>query len=277
MPANCREVPADQYQATKSAEAKPKAAKPAAAQSVAALQRDTKQVDAAKVGPQDAGLAKQDTIGQMRFAVVRGSDPFCEPECPEWISAEGTITSDTPDRLRRLLDDIGDRQLPIVISSPGGVVSAAMAAGTLIRERKLETAVARTRFVGCTPETAACAPRNGIFIGAVVDSEGECGPSCALMLAGGVTRLVGRQARLTMHSLGAEPGVAEYLETMGLGPTLLLSTRHIRPSSPLRLTLEAMKIVRLTRSNGSAGQLTAPAVCRVIRKPANCRVVDATQ
>ncbi|TGT50271.1 hypothetical protein EN809_040095, partial [Mesorhizobium sp. M2E.F.Ca.ET.166.01.1.1] len=27
----------------------------------------------------------------MRFAVVRSSAPGCEPNCPEWIAAEGTI------------------------------------------------------------------------------------------------------------------------------------------------------------------------------------------
>ncbi|TIT97889.1 MAG: hypothetical protein E5W55_07925, partial [Mesorhizobium sp.] len=32
----------------------------------------------------------------MRFAVVRSSAPGCEPNCPEWISAEGTIEAGTP-------------------------------------------------------------------------------------------------------------------------------------------------------------------------------------
>jgi hypothetical protein len=273
VPANCREIPEDQYQA---ATAKPTAAQPAAAQPVAALERDAKEADG-QGKPEGAGLAKLGTIGQMRFAVVRGSDPFCDPECPEWISAEGIITSDTPGRLRRLLEDIGDQQLPIVISASGGVMSDAMAAGALIRERKLDVAVARTRFVGCTPEMGKCAPRDGVFIGAVVDAAGECGPACALMLAGGVTRLVGRHARLIMYSIGAEPAVAEYLEKMGIGPAFLWSTRHIKPSSPLRLTPETMRIVGLTTSHASVGQLTAPAICKVVPRPENCRVMAASQ
>ena len=148
----------------------------------------------------------------MRFALVRRSDPVCEPTCPEWISAEGTITRTTPERLRRLLDEIGDRRLPIVISSPGGDLPGALAAGRLIRERGLDVAVARTRFVGCRPATEGCAAENGMFVGTAVDSEGECSAACPLMLAGGVRRLVGPNARLMIHSMGSELIVAEYLE-----------------------------------------------------------------
>src|SRR5262249_31946505 len=148
-------------------------------------------------------------IGLMRFVVVRSSDPACEPTCPEWISAEGTITRTTPDRLRLLLDKIGDRRLPIVISSPGGDLPGAMAAGKLIRERGLDVAVARTRFAGCTPASDGCAD-DGLFVGAAVDAEGECGFACPMMLAGGTSRFVGPHARVTIHSLGLERLVAEY-------------------------------------------------------------------
>ncbi|TGV31270.1 hypothetical protein EN811_28250, partial [bacterium M00.F.Ca.ET.168.01.1.1] len=54
----------------------------------------------------------------MRFAVVRSSAPGCEPNCPEWISAEGTIETGTPTLFRRLLKTLGGRQLPIVVNSP---------------------------------------------------------------------------------------------------------------------------------------------------------------
>ena len=39
----------------------------------------------------------------MRFVVVRSSAPDCEPNCPEWISAEGTIEASTPALFTRLL------------------------------------------------------------------------------------------------------------------------------------------------------------------------------
>ena len=32
----------------------------------------------------------------MKVVIVRSSDKACEPYCPEWIMAEGMITSQTP-------------------------------------------------------------------------------------------------------------------------------------------------------------------------------------
>ncbi|MFN7127326.1 MAG: hypothetical protein ACK4M8_15650, partial [Allorhizobium sp.] len=65
----------------------------------------------------------------MQFFVVRSNQPGCEPTCPEWISAEGAIVGGTPARLKKLLKSIGDRRLPIVVTSPGGNVDAAMVLG----------------------------------------------------------------------------------------------------------------------------------------------------
>ncbi len=49
-------------------------------------------------------------IPSMRFAVVRSNAPGCEPNCPEWISAEGTIEADTPGLLKRTLKALKGRQ-----------------------------------------------------------------------------------------------------------------------------------------------------------------------
>ncbi len=87
----------------------------------------------------------------MQFLVVRSNQPGCEPTCPEWISAEGTIVRESPTHLKKLLKAIGDRRLPIVVTSLGGDVDAAMVLGRIIRARKLEVAVGKTRFVGCQP------------------------------------------------------------------------------------------------------------------------------
>jgi hypothetical protein len=276
MPSNCREIPADQYQATKVATAKPAAAKPAGAQHIAALKTDAKPVDGGQNKVDRVVLAKLDSIGQMRFAVVRGSNPQCDPDCPEWISAEGRITSGTPERLRRLLDTIGERQLPIVISSLGGDVLAAVAAGRLIRERNLDVAVARTRFAYCTPETSGCAPDDGVFLGATLDAHGECGSPCPLMLAGGVRRLVGPNARVTMQSLGFGQRIVEYLERMAVEPALL-STMGPFKKVTTQLTPEVMAAVRLTTGAEAVDEWTAPGICRSMPRPKNCRAVMAAQ
>ncbi|TIO91019.1 MAG: hypothetical protein E5X90_27365, partial [Mesorhizobium sp.] len=88
------------------------------------------------------------------------SDPLCDPDCPEWISAEGAITPRTPQNLRQLLAALDNPRLPVVISSRGGDLFGALAAGRLIHERKLDVVVARTNILGCNPPGAGCLDDN---------------------------------------------------------------------------------------------------------------------
>ncbi|WP_352957227.1 hypothetical protein [Mesorhizobium sp. M1156] len=193
-PANCKEIPAN--------------AKPAEVAAIDAKARPSQPAQVplsqpAKAAPtQPVEAAPGNGAPEMRFVVVRGSNPLCNPNCPEWISAEGAITADTPEKLRQLLDSVGDRRLPIVINSPGGDVLGALAAGRLIRERKLDVAVARTDFIGCEPRQADCTAEDGVYNGLTVDAGGGCGSACPIMLAGGVKRLVGPRAQLSVHSVG---------------------------------------------------------------------------
>ena len=92
----------------------------------------------------------------MIFAVVRDLSQGCEPKCSEWIAAQGVITPDTPRDLRLLLDQLGQRKLPVAFSSPGGDFDAAIAMARLIRANGLDTAVMGTGFVHCSPADDNC-------------------------------------------------------------------------------------------------------------------------
>ena len=105
--------------------------------------------------------ADPDLGPSMRFVVVRSSAPGCEPNCPEWISAQGTIEAGTPALLKRALKKLGGRKLPIVVDSPGGNVDAALALGRMIRKSKLDIAVGKTWFEGCQPEDKDCTDNKG--------------------------------------------------------------------------------------------------------------------
>lgn len=133
----------------------------------------------------------------MRFAVVRGDPGGCDPICPEWISAEGKIVGDTAAKFRKFLKKLGDRQLPLVIHSPGGDVQNALAMGRLIREKKLDVAVGRTAFSSCSPETKGC---KGGYTGWALPIGALCNSACPLVLAGGTQRLVGKAA-LGVHQI----------------------------------------------------------------------------
>ncbi|MER8370768.1 hypothetical protein [Mesorhizobium sp. M0306] len=247
LPSSCREVPAPAN-----------IAKPAG-----------QVVASAEPAPLGLETPPAKEVADMRFVLVRGSNPLCNPNCPEWISAEGAITADTPEKLRQLLDSVGDRRLPIVINSPGGDVLGALAAGRLIRERKLDVAVARTDFIGCEPRQADCTAEDGVYNGLTVDAGGGCGSACPIMLAGGVKRLVGPRAQLSVHSVGQEQKVKAYLEDMAIGPGLFTAIQLY--SVERQLELDRMLKYGLTTGHQSADELTGPGICRSEPRPENCR------
>ncbi|MFD1983297.1 hypothetical protein ACFSOZ_11525 [Mesorhizobium newzealandense] len=253
LPANCREVPAPASGATPPANAK-----------------------VANAEPAPAAPAKSETVQQvadMRFVLVRGKSFLCDPDCPEWISAEGKVTAETPEKLRQLLGTLGDRRLPVVISSPGGDLPGSLATGRLIRERKLDVAVARTEFMECEPDKPGCTAEDGVYVGLTNDALGECDAACPIMLAGGVRRLVGPHARLSLRSLELDRKVKSYLEEMAVGPGLFAA---IKPhSSQRRLDPRMMLKVGLTTGPQSADELTGASICKSAPKPGNCRLVSA--
>jgi hypothetical protein len=206
----------------------------------------------------------------MRFVVVRGSDPLCDPDCPEWISAEGAITPQTPQRLRQLLAALGNPRLPVVISSRGGDLFSALAAGRLIHERKLDVVVARTNITGCNPAGAGCLDDNGAYIGLISRFGVECDPACALMLAGGARRLVDPKARLSVSSMGQKRIVKSYLEEMAIDPALFAAMDQ--SSVERQLEPDRMLKVGLVTGPESADALTGPVICRSSPKPDNCRL-----
>jgi hypothetical protein len=137
----------------------------------------------------------------MRVVVVRADLPGCGDACPRWISAEGVITQTTPEAFRQLFRDIGDEPLPILIRSPGGVVSAALEVGRMLRARHAAVAVAGTRFVGCRPDDDSCLPATpGAYIGLPV-TDAVCASACAFLIAGGEIRAVPRPARVGVHRM----------------------------------------------------------------------------
>ena len=251
-PANCRAIPAPAGTA----------AQPANAQ-------------VAKAEPAPTTPVKPETVQQgadMRFVLVRGRSFLCDPDCPEWISAEGKITAETPERLRQLLDTLGDRRLPVVISSPGGDLSGALAAGRLIRERKLDVAVARTDFMECEPDKPGCTAEGGVYVGLTNDALGECDAACPIMLAGGVRRFVGPNARLSLQSLELAQDVKTYFEEMAVGADLFAAIKlH---SSQEQLDPKMMLKVGLTTGPQSADELTGASICKSAPKPGNCRQVS---
>lgn len=142
---------------------------------------------AAKAKPSEASLDPP-----MRFVIVRSHVAGCEPNCPQWISAEGVVTPQTPAVFKKFLKQAGKNRLPVLINSLGGDVEASMALGKLIRARGLDVGVGWTLFSGCWPEDKGCklpADQRGVYRGIPVTWRAFCVTSCSFVLAGGHTRL----------------------------------------------------------------------------------------
>jgi hypothetical protein len=138
----------------------------------------------------------------MTVVIVRGVSQTCEPLCPEWIAAEGEITSATPAAFQRAFKAMGKKRLPIVIRSPGGSINAALDIGRMIRKRGLDVAVGATLFQGCAPSDKGCKSqpgRYGVLRGAAMDYGGFCYSACPLILASGKERLAAYGTQVGVH------------------------------------------------------------------------------
>lgn len=130
----------------------------------------------------------------MRIALVRGQGPGCDPDCPTWIAAVGKIMPGTAERLSQVIRSLDGRRVPILVNSPGGYVSEAMAMGRLIRRSGLSVAVAHTSFAQCQPAGATCTDLRAATSFAAV-----CASACSLVLAGGVRRYVSNSSYVGVH------------------------------------------------------------------------------
>jgi hypothetical protein len=141
-------------------------------------------------------------VPDMTVVVVRSTKPGCEPLCPEWISAEGTITMNAVKKFNRVLQQVGSLKLPVVLQSPGGDIGAAIAIGKMIRQHGLDVGIGVTQFEGCAPSDKNChqtTAQKNIFRGTARDETAYCFSACPLILAGGVARVAGPATRLGVH------------------------------------------------------------------------------
>ena len=200
----------------------------------------------------------------MRFARVVSADSACAPNCPEWLSAEGRIGPGAATDLAEALEKLDGRRLPILIHSPGGSVTDAIAMGELIRAKGLAVAVARTLITNC-PERA---PRCPGGTGTAITGGAICASACVLVLAGGVQRLVGPAALIGVHQIttvvkeneglahltstrkfyeqqGVDAAVSAYLTAMGVGDPVMALMRKTPAASVRWLSLADLKASHL--------------------------------
>ena len=228
----------------------------------------------------------------MRFVRVSSANPACEPNCPEWLSAEGRIEPGSAPAFAEAINRLGAQRLPILVHSPGGSVADAMTMGKLVRARGLAVAVARTLLRNCS-ETA---PRCPDGAGVAITCGATCASACALVLARGVERLVGPVPLIGVHQITtvvketeglahvtstrkfyeqdwADAAVRDYLTAMGVGDPVMALMRKTPAASVhwLSLPTSEPRIWRRwrwtppSRSSQAAPTASTPAASTAIR------------
>jgi hypothetical protein len=153
------------------------------------------------------------------------------------LLARGTIEPGAAARFQSEIDQRGEYVKVVSLDSPGGSVGDALAMSKLIRERKLGTEVAT---------------------GAL------CASSCPIAMAGGVTRLAGKDAVIGVHQvfngskekMTAERAMSEaqrttadvtrQLDSLGIKPGLWQHAMETAPDRLYYLSADEMKEFALT-------------------------------
>ena len=177
-------------------------------------------------GPTFADPRRATRDPPMRILRVTSVDPACQPNCPEWISAEGIVTPGKARDFAKIIDALGGRRLPVLVSSHGGSVRDAVAMGALIRSKGLVVAVARTMIANCPERARDCPGARGR---AIVDGA-FCASACPLIFAGGVERFAGPAAQVGVHQITTVEKETEGVEHLTL-------VRKIYEQAPIDLAV----------------------------------------
>lgn len=176
----------------------------------------------------------------MKLRFVRNSSSACEPLCPEWISAKGVITKETPLLVESLLTLKRAAGLPIVIESEGGDFDASMAVAEFLRKGSFLLVAGQTELVSCLDEQQKCgdpALTAMVTFKGVVHNSSICYGACAVAFAGGTRRLA---SSLQFHnpktySTASRMSAATQLHALfgqtGVKPHLLQTMHSIQPGT----------------------------------------------
>ena len=142
----------------------------------------------------------------MVFYVVKGASDTCGRGCDSWIAVEGQVDSAAALRFKKFLQQVGNRDLPIYLASPGGNLDQALAMGAMLRERRATARVGRSVVHDCgfeAQDSVACLKlkQSGRELRGDLFTRGaNCNSACPYLLLGATSREVAPDALLAVHS-----------------------------------------------------------------------------
>ena len=182
--------------------------------------------------PASAGSAMTFTLGRLT------ASKSCGAPCAEFIVARGEIGFTSVLDYVGVRKRAGERNLPIILESPGGIIGGARLLARLWRDAGLAVVIAHARprcgeEAGMPPCEQPDA-RDGVRIYEITPIA-HCASACVILLAGGAHRLATPGAQIGVHrpyvekdswvdrttkSLGAKEGETERRSVEGYGAAL---------------------------------------------------------
>jgi hypothetical protein len=209
----------------------------------------------------------------MTFELRReGPADVCGTKCRSWISAVGSITSDTPRQFENFARAHEVRGALIALDSGGGSVLGTLELGRMLRRLDIMTTVGRT--------TVFPADKNG-DARATLSPKADCESMCAFLLLAGTRRYVPAEAKVLVHQIwlgdrrddataatySAEDimviqrdigRLVQFTAEMGGGADLVETALRIPPWERLR-PLSAEELIRAKLQTGDSPFEPAPA------------------
>ena len=160
----------------------------------------------ALAAPNPVRRAPAAAVAPMAFYVVKGAVDACGRGCDSWIAVEGQVDATAALRFRKFLQSLGNRELPIYLSSPGGNLDQALAMGAMLRERRATARVGRTLVSDCgfeaqdSPVCLKLKQSGRVLHGDVFTRNANCNSACPYLLLGATNREVAPDALLAVHT-----------------------------------------------------------------------------
>lgn len=123
---------------------------------------------------------------------LEGPADVCGTACRSWISAVGSITTDTPKAFEAFAHNRDVRGATLVLDSGGGSVLAALALGRTVRRFDMTTTVGRTIEL---PAVEGEQPRARLL------PKADCESMCAFVLLAGTRRYIPPEAEVLVHQI----------------------------------------------------------------------------
>lgn len=150
-------------------------------------------------------------FNSMTFALGRyPTTPGCGRGCVDFIVARGKIGPLSYFQLLFALKRAGDKPIPVVLHSPGGLIAGGVEMANILKLQGYPVMIARATALDCD---ATCTPEDkslGVLPYTLDAETAECSSACAMTIAGATEIILPDGASIGVHRGGVDQDVLPF-------------------------------------------------------------------